>query len=79
MKRSTISKIVKAILDQTYSGIKLLNEDVQEETFERMANEATIALKTALICEDKGINEAMKYYNGTHSKIEYKEFIGEEE
>ena len=79
MKRSTISKIVKSILDQTYSGIKLLHEDVRGETFERMANEATIILKTALFCEDKGIDEAMKYYNGTHSKIEYKEFIGEEE
>lgn len=46
MKRSTISKIVKSILDQTYSGTKLLNEDVREETFKRMANEATIILKT---------------------------------
>jgi len=79
MKRSTISKIVKSILAQTYSDTNPLNEDVREETFKRMANEATIILKTALFCEDKGIDEAMKYYNGTHSKIEYKEFIGEEE
>lgn len=52
MKRSTITKIVKSILAQTYSGTKLLNEDVREETFKRLANEATIILKTALTCED---------------------------
>ena len=44
MKRSTITKIVKSILAQTYSGTKLLNEDVREETFKRLANEATIIL-----------------------------------
>jgi hypothetical protein len=79
MKRSTITKLVKAILNQTYSDTKLLHEDVREETFRRLANEATIILKTALTCEERGVDEAMKYYNGTHSKIEYKEFIGEEE
>lgn len=74
MKLSTINQIVEAILAQTKSGIKLVHEDVREATFKRMANEATIILKTALICEDKGIEEAMKYYNGTHSVDEYKEF-----
>jgi hypothetical protein len=39
-----------------------------------MANEATIILKTAMVCEDKGIDEAMKYYNGTHTEDEYQEF-----
>lgn len=74
MKLSTINQIVEAILAQTKSGIKLVHEDVREATFKRMANEATIILKTALICEGKGIEEAMKYYNGTHTEDEYKEF-----
>ena len=74
MKLSTINQIVEAILAQTKSNIKLVHEDVRETTFKRMANEATIILKTAMICEARGIDEAMKYYNGTHSVDEYKEF-----
>lgn len=74
MKLSTINQIVEAILSQTKSDIKLPHEDVREATFKRMANEATIILKTAMICEARGIDEAMKYYNGTHSVDEYKEF-----
>jgi len=74
MKLSTINQIVEAILSQTNSNIKLPHEDVREAMFKRMANEATIILKTAMICEDKGIDEAMKYYNGTHTEDEYKEF-----
>ena len=74
MKLSTINQIVEAILSQTKSDIKLVHEDVREATFKRMANEATIILKTAMICESRGIDEAMKYYNGTHTEDEYKEF-----
>ena len=74
MKLSTINQIVEAILAQTKSGIKLVHEDVREATFKRMANEATIILKTAMICEARGIDEAMKYYNGTHSVDEYQEY-----
>lgn len=74
MKLSTINQIVEAILAQTKSGIKLVHEDVREATFKRMANEATIILKTAMICESNGIDEAMKYYNGTHSVDEYQEY-----
>lgn len=74
LKRSTIAKIVEGILAQTKSGIKLVHEDVREATFKRMANEATIILKTALICENEGIDEAMKYYNGTHTVDEFEEF-----
>lgn len=74
MKLSTINQIVEAILSQTKSDIKLPNEDVREATFKRMANEATIILKTAMICEARGIDEAMKYYNGTHSVDEYQEY-----
>ena len=39
-----------------------------------MANEATIILKTAIICENEGIDKAMEYYNGTHTVDEYEEF-----
>lgn len=74
MKLTTINQIVEAILSQTNSSIKLPHEDVREATFKRVANEATIILKTALICEDKGIDEAMKYYNGTHTEDEYQDF-----
>nr|DAR72039.1 MAG TPA: RimK-related lysine biosynthesis protein, Probable-dependent amine/thiol ligase family Amino-group [Caudoviricetes sp.] len=74
LKRSTIAQIVEGILAQTKSGIKLVHEDVREETFKRMANEATIILKTAIICENGGIDEAMEYYNGTHTTDEYEEF-----
>lgn len=74
LKRSTIAKIVEGILDEAQTDIKLVHEDVREETFKRMANEATIILKTALICENEGIDEAMEYYNGTHTTDEYEEF-----
>lgn len=74
MKLSTINQIVEAILSQTKSDTKLPHEDVREATFKRMANEATIILKTAMICEARGIDEAMKYYNGTHSEDEYQEY-----
>ena len=74
MKLSTINQIVEAILSQIKSDIKLVHEEVREATFKRMANEATIVLKTAMICEARGIDEAMKYYNGTHTEDEYKEF-----
>lgn len=79
MKLSTINQIVEAILSQTKSDIKLVHEDVREATFKRMANEATIILKTAMICEARGIDEAMKYYNGTHTEDEYKELEIEQE
>lgn len=72
MKRSTVTKVVGIILGQRHL------ED-REAALKRQANEAAIILKTALICEDKGIDEAMKYYDGTHSEIEYEDFIGEEE
>lgn len=55
LKLGTISQIVEALLEQ--------GED-------EAANEAAIVLKTAMICEDRGIEEAMKYYNGVHSPNE---------
>lgn len=64
MKLSTINQIIESILSQDGDKAKL----------KRNANEATIILKTALICDTRGIDEAMKYYNGTHSEDEYQEF-----
>ena len=52
MKLSTINQIVEAILEMEDGDIKI--------TTERIANEATIYLKTALICENTGIDEAME-------------------
>ena len=64
MKLSTINQIVEAILAQDGDKTKL----------KCRANEATIILKTAMICEYSGIDEAMKYYDGTHSEDEYQEY-----
>ena len=72
MKRSTVNKVVGIILGQERL------ED-REAALKRQANEATIILKIALICENEGVDEAEKYYNGTHSEIEYEDFIGDEE
>ena len=74
MKLTTINQIVEGILSQIKSDTKLPHEDVREITFKRLANEATIVLKTALICEARGIDEAMEYYTGTHTEDEYQEF-----
>lgn len=64
LKLTTVNQIVETILAQDGDKAKL----------ECRANEATIILKTAMICEYSGINEAMKYYDGTHSEDEYQEF-----
>lgn len=64
LKLTTINQIVESILAQDGNKTKL----------ERRANESTIILKTAMICEYSGIDEAMKYYNGTHSEDEYQEY-----
>lgn len=64
LKLTTINQIVESILAQDGDKAKL----------KCRANEATIILKTAMICEYSGIDEAMKYYDGTHSEDEYQEF-----
>ena len=64
MKLTTINQIVEAILSQNDDKAKL----------ERSANEVTIALKMAMICESRGIEEAMDYYNKTHGPYEYLEY-----
>ena len=66
MKLGTINQIVEAILEMEDGDIKI--------TTERIANEATIYLKTALICESEGIDKAMEYYTGWHSEDEFQEF-----
>lgn len=64
LKLTTINQIVESILSQ----------DDDKSKLKRNANEATIILKTAMICEYSGIDEAMKYYDGTHSEDEYQEY-----
>lgn len=64
LKLTTVNQIVEAILAQDGDKAKL----------KCRANEATIILKTAMICEYSGIDEAMKYYDGTHSEDEYQEY-----
>lgn len=64
LKLTTVNLIVESILAQGGDKAKL----------KCRANEATIILKTAMICEARGIDEAMKYYNGTHSEDEYQEY-----
>ena len=68
-KRSTLSFVT---INQIVESI--LAQDDDKSKLKRNANEATIILKTALICDTRGIDEAMKYYNGTHSEDEYQEF-----
>lgn len=68
-KRSTLSFVT---INQIVESI--LSQDGDKTKLSRRANEATIILKTAMICEYSGIDEAMKYYNGTHSEDEYQEF-----
>lgn len=68
-KRSTLSFVT---INQIVESI--LAQDDDKSKLKRNANEATIILKTALICEHRGIDEAMKYYDGTHSEDEYQEF-----
>ena len=55
--------------EQEESMRELLRKDYIER-----ANEAVILYKTAMICEDKGIDKAMEYFNGTHGEDEYQEF-----
>lgn len=64
LKLTTINQIVEVILSQDGDKAKLTCR----------ANEATIILKTAMICEYSGIDEAMKYYEGAHSEDEYQEY-----
>lgn len=60
LKLITISQIVEALLDRG---------NVEE------ANQASIILKTAMICDELGIKKAMEYYDGGHNIAEFVELI----
>lgn len=62
---STIKQIVGAILDQP---------TCDKDSLKIIANEAAIYYKTALICEDRGIDDALAYFMGTHTEDEYQDF-----
>ena len=66
IRREATCQLVEAIL---------AIEPNRPEWCKRIANEAAIYLKTAKICEDKGINKAMEYFLGTHGENEYLEFV----
>ena len=59
-KLITINQIVEALLERG---------KVEE------ANQASIILKMAMICDELGIEKAMEYYDGTHSTAEFAEFV----
>lgn len=67
MKLSTINLIVESILEDA-------DTPSEKQRVIPIANEATIYLKTALICELQGIDKAMEYFYGDHTMDEYKEF-----
>lgn len=67
MKLSTINLIVQSIIDDAELGMRAQRKHI--------ANEATIYLKAALICEMAGIDEAMKYLQGPHTAFEYQEWL----
>ena len=60
LKLITLNQIVEALLERG---------QVEE------ANQASIVLKTAMICDELGIEKAMEYYDGTHSTAEFAEFV----
>lgn len=66
IKKSTINQIVEAILAE--------RDNYSPGSCEAIANEAVIYYKTFMICEDRGIDEAMKYFTGSHDGDEYKRF-----
>lgn len=66
IKKSTIEQIVEAILAE--------RDNYSPGSCESIANEAVIYYKTAMICEARGIDEAMAYFTGTHTEDEYEDF-----
>ena len=60
LKLITINQIVEALLERG---------KVEE------ANQASIILKMAMICDELGIEKAMEYYDGGHSPAEFAEFV----
>ena len=75
MKLSTINLIVESILEDAENpSEKQRVMPIAKQRVIPIANEATIYLKTALICELQGIDKAMEYFHGNHTMDEYKEF-----
>ena len=60
LKLITLNQIVEALLERG---------QVEE------ANQASIILKMAMICDELGIEKAMEYYDGGHSTAEFAEFV----
>ena len=60
LKLITLNQIVEALLERG---------KVEE------ANQASIILKMAMICDELGIEKAMEYYDGAHSPAEFAEFV----
>ena len=72
MKLTTINLIVQSIYDKISDTADM---DEKRQLYD-IANEATIYLRTALICEDGGgIDKAMEYFFGPHLDTEYKEWL----
>ena len=82
MKPKLITKIVDGILkDGKRRAINSPTDRIAQiciEESEMLANEATIYLKMAMICERDGIDKAMEYYCGTHNEGEFEEYRHEE-
>ncbi len=69
--QATITQVVDAILSRF--------GEREPENSKTVANEATIYLKMAIICERRGIDKAMEYFMGTHQDDEYLEYMTIEE
>lgn len=80
IKLTTINQIVEAILKEGDERAKKIpdgmgfDKTLTEKKYAVIANEAVIYYKTAMICEDGGIEKAMEYFTGTHSEDEFQEF-----
>lgn len=57
------------------NSIKKVIQAIAELDAPMLANEAAIYLKTAMLCETRGIREAMKYFLGFHSEGEFEEIV----
>lgn len=72
IKENKVKMVKLSAINQIVEGI--IEEVPGEKNKKILANEAVIYYKTLMICEDKGIDKAMKYFHGTHSEDEYQEF-----
>lgn len=84
LNEETLKQVVKTIIKEgemlwAKSIHELGSEDYKKEDYMKwyyeQANEATIFFKMALKYKREGINSAIKYFEGTHSLNEYKEFL----